>query len=104
MEDKYIMKNVKLFEEFVNEASSGACKKLIKDLKKDNRFGSNPIVDNGDNSISFDYNYGDIEDVTYDCNGGTIFIADDETGEWNRDAEPNVDAIATELDDYLRYS
>ena len=98
------MKHIKLFEEFVSEASSRACKKLVKELKKDDRFGSNPIVDNGDNTISFDYNYGDIEDVTYDCDQNMIFIADDEVGEWNRGAGPNPDAIAVELDDYLRYS
>ena len=98
------MKHIKLFEEFINEASSSACKKLIKDLKKDNRFGSNPIIDNGDNTISFDYNYGDIEDVTYDCDQNMIFIEDDEVGEWNRGAAPNASAIGAELDDYLRYS
>ena len=29
------MKHIKLFEEFVSEASSRACKKLVKELKKD---------------------------------------------------------------------
>ena len=96
------MKNVKLFEEFVNEANSSVCKKLIKELSKDSRFDL--TEDHGDNRVSFDYDYGEIEDVTYDCDQKMIFIADDETGEWNRDAEPNADAIATELDDYLRYS
>ena len=102
MEDKYTMKIVKLFEEFVNEASSSACKKLVRELKKHGSFQN--IVDTGDNSISFDYQYGDIEDVIYDCDQNEIFIADDKVGEWNRDAEPDADAIATELTDYLRYS
>jgi len=96
------MKNIKLFEEFIAEASSSTCKKLMKELKKHGKFQD--IVDNGDNSISFDYQYGDIEEVTYDCDDNTIYIEDDETGEWNSDAEPNADAIASELANYLRYS
>lgn len=95
------MKKVKLFEEFVNEASSSVCKKLVKELKKHGSFQS--IVDNGDNSISFDFQYGDIEDVYYNCDLQEIQIADDNYGEWNHEAEPDAYEIADVLTRYLQY-
>ena len=96
------MKNIKLFEDFINEASSSICKKLVKELKKRGDFQA--VVDNGDNSITFDFQH-EIEDIDYDCSGGEVYISyDGGMGEWSRDAEPNADAIATELEDYLRYT
>ena len=95
------MKKVKLFEDFVNEASSSVCKKLVKELKKHGSFQS--IVDNGDNSISFDFQYGDIEDVLYDCDNQEIKISDDNYGEWNSDVEPDAYEIAEVLTKYLQY-
>ena len=95
------MKNIKLFEEFVNEASSSAFKKLVKELKKHGSFQS--IVDNKDNSISFDFQYGDIENVLYDCDAQEIKIPDDNYGEWNDEAEPDAYEIADVLTRYLQY-
>ena len=74
----------------------------MKELKKHGKFQS--IVDKGNNSISFDFQYGDIEDVTYDCDENMIYIEDDEVGGWNRKVKPDADSIASELIYFLHYT
>ena len=81
------MKNIKLFEQFVNEAKFNA-KKLAKGLEKEFDHLIDGLTHNGKDIVEFTWWGGDDGvEVYVDCEQESIFLDDEDHGEWNKKIE-----------------
>ena len=77
------MKNIKVFEQFINEAKFNA-KKIAKELEEEYPGPNDNVRVTGKNQIEFEWwGADDKVEVFVDCDQQQVFIEDDNAGEWN---------------------
>lgn len=100
------MKNIKVFEQFINEAKFNA-KKIAKELEEEYPGPNDNVRVTGKGIIEFDWwGADDKVEIYVDCDQQRVFIEDDNTGEWNsgKIKDFSADTIMDAIDDWNRYN